>query len=457
MRLAVSIQLAATTVICTAGVVAQPIPDDLDATDSMVREAVIEHIEAVKADPTESSWMRLAETYDANDYLSEAEFCYRRVLEFDPANARAAYLLAIVLNDIGEVDEALRLMTHAAETDATYEPIWWRRGYWLLDEGRVDEAEQAFEHVRAAPPAQFGLARVALARRDTATARAMLEPLLREPNLAYAYQLMAGVHRLEGDVEAARIAMTIGAGAGPRWSDPWLREVLLQKTGYDAGMETIARLSEQNRHHEALDLIDTLLERHPADIGLLNYRAFALYALGRRDEAIGIWQDALIEDPDHYLLHLNLGAVFAEDALRGDRHVDEAFFHLEQAIACNELHARSHEVLGSLYNALERTDDALPHLTRAYDLAPTNALLTAQLTRLHMSRGDWADALDVLERWTRLEPRSGEAHLRHAVVLMELERYDEADAAVDEAARVLHRQDGTVAAVRDEIVRRRDD
>lgn len=434
---------------------AQPVPDDLEATDPMVREAVVEHLQALEADPSETTWMLLAQTYDANDYLEEAETCYRTVVELDADHARAWYLLAIVLNDLGEVGEAIDTMARVAEIDSSYAPAWWRRGYWLLDEGRVDEASSMFERVAATEPARFGLARVALARRDAATARALLEPLLTDANLAYAYQLMAGVHRLDGDLDAAGVAMAIGAGAGPRWTDPWLREVLVMKTGLDAGMDRIARLSAQGRHAEAMELIDELLERWPDDIGLLNYKGFAAYGLGRRDEAVALWQDALEREPGHYLIHLNLGSVFAEDALRGDRHVDEAFDHLERAIEANDLHARSYEVMGSLYNALGRMDEAQAYLLRAYDLAPTNALLAAQLTRLYMARSMWPEALGVLERWTRLQPRSGEAHLRHGVVLMELGRYDEATVAVDRAADVLKRQDGTVQALREEIAERR--
>ena len=205
-----------------------------------------------------------------------------------------------------------------------------------------------------------------------------------------------------------------------------------------------------------MEVIDSMLARWPDDVGMLNFMGYALAGLGRRDEAVQIWMAALEREPDHYLLHLNLGATFAEDALRTKGDPARAFDHLERAIAANDLHARSYEVMGSLYNALERPDEALPYLTRAYDLAPTNALLAGQLTRLYMAEAQWAEALDVLDRWVRLEPRSGEAHLRHAIVLMELYQYDQATAAVNQAARVLNRQDGTVRAVRDEIARRRD-
>jgi tetratricopeptide (TPR) repeat protein len=266
---------------------------------------------------------------------------------------------------------------------------------------------------------------------------------------------MASVLRLEGNNVAAAVSMSIGAGAGPVWTDPWLRDVILQETGYDAIMDRIADLTGERANAEAIDLIETALKTWPDDIGLLNYLGYAIFLDGRRDEAVDIWTDALQHDLDNHLLLLNLGSVFAEDALRGTHDLGDAIDHLDRSIAANPTGARAYEVKGTLLNALGRPDDALIPLERAFELAPTNTLLARQLTELHMSRDAWTEAEHALQRWTRLDPDSPEAQLRHALVLAHLDRLDDADRAADRAAALLGSGHSQVRAVRQEIQQRR--
>jgi tetratricopeptide (TPR) repeat protein len=435
-----------------------PVPPDLDATDPLVRARIHDRLDAVDADPTVASWLALAEAYDAHAYMNEAVACYRHVLELTPRDARAWYLLGIVLADLGRTDEAIDALAEASSINPTYAPAHWRRGYWLLGDGHVDDAEREFDAAAETEPGRLGLARVALARRDPATARALIAPFIQRSdnrNFAYAHQLMAGVLRLEGENESAGVSMAIGAGAGPVWTDPWLREIILQETGYDAIMDRIADLTSDGDNARAIEVINDALQTWPDDIGLLNYLGYALVLDRQRDKAVEIWNAALQRDPDNYLLHLNLGSVFAEDAIRGEHDLADVLDHLDRAIEANPTGARAHEVRGTLMNALGRHDEALVSLDRAFDLAPTNALLARQLTELCMSRADWPGAERALQRWTRLQPQSPEAHLRHALVLSHLDRPDDADRALDRAAALLGVNHPQVRAVRIEIEGRR--
>jgi len=440
-----------------AGWSAQPVPTppDLTNADPMVVELLRERISSVESGGTAVDWMALAEAYDANAYLVEAVACYREALR-RREDARAWYLLGLVLNDLGALDEAIEALERASSLDPTYAPSLWRRGFWLLDDGRVDEAAELFERAKGTEAGRFGLARVAIARRDAALARERLAPLLGPGrNQTYAQQLMAIVHRMEGDTEAARDAMAIGAGAGPVWTDPWLRDVLRQETGYDATMDEIARLTGAGRHAEAIVVIEAMLETRPDDLALRNYLGYAQYGLGRREQAIRTWEAALALDPDQYLLLLNLATLFAEDALQGRRPVEMPIDLLRRSIEANPAHARTHEVLGSLLNALGRTEEAVGPLEEAFALDPANPHLARQLGALDMSRSAWADAERVLRRLVLLRPDDPEAWLRLAVSRMEMGLYDQAEAALERGSALLEAGHPTVGTIRTDIDRRR--
>ena len=435
-----------------------PIPKSLDTTDPMIRDLIEDHLATLESDPTPTTWLALAEAYDANDFLPEAAACYETALGLDlpPTDAaRAWYLLALVRNDLGDLGPSLDALDNAEAIDPAYAPIHWRRGYWLLDDGRTDDAEHAFDKAPTAEPSRFGLARVALARRDAAAARAILEPLARSSNNPrYAHRLLAAAYAMQGDRDRAAIAMAVGAP--PAWSDPWLADVLRQRTGYDAGMDHIRALADDADPDAALALIDELLTRWPDDPALLNFRGYALVLAGRRADALAVWRTALDHHDDSALLHLNIGAVLAEDALRAGEPTDEAMAHIDRALELNPDSARIHEVKGALLAATGHADEAVPELRRAFDLDPANPNVARQLTQLLMARADWPGAEHVLQRWTLIQPQSPQAQLSLAIALMRTSRLDEAAEALDRGAALLPADHPQVRQLRAELERLRD-
>ena len=69
--------------------------------------------------------------------------------------------------------KALAASDRALNLDPAYAPTHWRRGYWLLDLGRIDQAEQSFRNsLSAIPrPRRLGSAWLASHWRDSSTLR----------------------------------------------------------------------------------------------------------------------------------------------------------------------------------------------------------------------------------------------------------------------------------------------
>jgi tetratricopeptide (TPR) repeat protein len=67
-------------------------------------------------------------------------------------------------------------------------------------------------------------------------------------------------------------------------------------------------LAREGRYQEALDTLD--LMRNPATAEALNYRGYATRKLGRVDEGIGYYQQAIALDPNYTLVREYLGEAY---------------------------------------------------------------------------------------------------------------------------------------------------
>ena len=68
------------------------------------------------------------------------------------------------------------------------------------------------------------------------------------------------------------------------------------------------RLAKDGRYQEALDLLDTLKQPHTAKA--LNYRGYATRKLGRTDEGIGYYLQAVELDPNYAQVREYLGEAY---------------------------------------------------------------------------------------------------------------------------------------------------
>ena len=116
----------------------------------------------------------LAMAYHANAILDQARQTYRQTSILDPENAKWWYLLARIQKQDGELEAAHACMDRVLALDENYTPALVRRGFWLLEQGRIDDAaasfSQALEIETGNRNGRIGLARIALQRDESAGA-----------------------------------------------------------------------------------------------------------------------------------------------------------------------------------------------------------------------------------------------------------------------------------------------
>ncbi|HXS51860.1 MAG TPA: tetratricopeptide repeat protein [Usitatibacter sp.] len=191
----------------------------------------------------------------AADRIAEAEEAWRRILERDPASARASHFLGCVLARGGRLEEGLVLLDRSLEREPRNAMFLANRARVLDDAGRL---EAAVEDLRRA------------VRADARFAAAYHHLGLALGRLGRAEEALAALRRA-----AALDPASPGVNAG------------LGRALYEAGDAAGARAA-----------FERALAAHPRDADLLNNLGLALARLGLHAEAVDRYRAALESRPD---------------------------------------------------------------------------------------------------------------------------------------------------------------
>ena len=178
----------------------------------------------------------------------------------------------VVRANLGQADDALQTYDRATEL-ADYPPIVWRRGYLLLESGRLPEARASFEQAIARNPnetaAHAGLARVDLLEGNADDAAERLEPMVTRGGQAYLHHLLGMAYRQAGRPEDAARELERGRNSVAVWRDPWTEETVALRAGFDWTLTEARRALGDGRVDIALPALEALKQQRPTDRELL--------------------------------------------------------------------------------------------------------------------------------------------------------------------------------------------
>lgn len=318
--------------------------------------------------------------------LGEAEHCYRKAIETDPADPLARVSLGYVLLEQGRAAEAAECLTQAIAR-AGSQPDALADSHYLLSRVRRAEGDDS---------AAEGSLRAALAARP-------------------------------GFAEAARDLVTLLLAAG-RAGDAL--EIARGAPACDSSPD-IAMLLAQALHAagdtpQAVAILDALLAREPAHAGALQSRGSLLIELGRAQAALRDFDQLLAArgpNPDDLC---NRAAAL----LRLNRATD-ALASVDAALAIAPAHAQALHTRGQALLALLRVQEARDFSSEALRRLPDNADLEWNCAVAHLLLGEFEPGWRAHEaRWraagfmpppaaARLAPRwTGRESLRDATILL---------------------------------------
>lgn len=363
----------------------------------------------IAAPQSADAWGALGQSFEAAEFLDEAQLCYKRASELDPASVRWRYLLALrqLQNDPGSALSNLRGV--AAILPPTNDAPRLRLAQALVERGHFEEARTNLNILLAQNPAhaaaRLELARVEFASGELAPASALLQPCLTNPHTARpALLLLSQVQQRAGDSNSAA-ALARRAASLPRpydWPDPYLREVQSLLTDQKNVADRANALMMQRRIPEAEDLLSESLARDPqnAEVLLLLGRlriqqrrcdeaaellqrhlairtnslqgcvqlGLAHYCASRWAAAADAFQTAVNLKPDFAQAHYNLGLALARD--HRSAAAIEAF---RTALRCQPGDPAAHAALAEEHLRLGQRDQARSEAENALQLDPRNA------------------------------------------------------------------------------------
>ncbi len=356
-------------------------------------------------------WGKLAQAFEAAEFLEQARICYARASDLEPASGRWLYLLSL-LQLQGEPGAALTNLMRAVElVPATNDAPRLRLAKALVERGRYAEATPQLEKLLAMnpmhPAARVELARIRLASNDAISAADLLQPALTNAYTArVAHLLLSQVKQRTGDVSNAAL-LAKRAAAMPRpfdWPDSYLREVQSLLSDQQNLADRANGLMMARRFAEAEAVLNQLVSRapdHPETLLLLG----RLRIQQRRcAEAGEILQRHLAIRTNSLQGLVQLGlARYCESRWIG---AAEAF---RSALALKPDFAQAHYNPGL---ALARADDstgAIDAFRNALRCQPGDPITHAALSEELLRTGRAAEALREADEALRIDPKQAKA------------------------------------------------
>jgi tetratricopeptide (TPR) repeat protein len=281
-----------------------------------------------------SSFLIVANALCARGQPALAIVCYRKILAFDPNDARVHNSIGLALQQLERIEEAL---SHH------------RRALALSPD--MPEAH-----------AGLGNANRLLGHLEEAV-RHYLNALAARPGYAAAHNDIAGVLHMLG-----RTAEAIGH---------YQRALLAQPDYADAHYNLANILGELGRREEAIGHYAKAIEIRPEFAEARNNMANVLQALGRTDEAVAQYETAVGLKPRYADAYHNLGKAYF--ALNRNENAIGAY---EKAIAIDTPKAMVYNDLGAAHLVLGHLREAYAAFAAALARAPRNAAIHLNLAGL---------------------------------------------------------------------------
>jgi tetratricopeptide (TPR) repeat protein len=426
MRLPVSFHAASIALLLAAcsrepqGV--GPVPRvEAGAVDAEAAAVILGCVEAAERSPADAAARgQLGLAYDANGAPRAALSAFRQAAALDPKEPRWPYHLARMQAETGDLPGALASIDSSLALDAEYAPAHLWRGQWLLDTGRIDEAEQSYRNASRLEPesvaAAVGLARVHIQRGEDQAAIDVLEDLLGriagEPTI---YQLLGNALRRVGNDDLAREAYRRASNPTKlEWPDPWTAERDQYRVGFAAELERAIALAAGQEIGRGIEILERLRPEHAENVALLSNLGAAYCRTGRLAEGIETLEAALRLRPGHFVSLVNLS-----QAYEATGRPDEALRVAENAVEEHPWHAHAHARRGQLLAKLGRKEEALESFrtSRRLDARSTTSLFWSGVMRYDLRR--WQEAVRDFEAVLAEDPRMIGTHLRLAAARAE--------------------------------------
>jgi len=355
----------------------------------------------------------------ANRDFAGARKFLRSLLLKNKINKNAMYLLSIAEAELGNVGEALDILSRIIVIDARHAAAHYTKANLLVSLNRHLDAlshhDQAVE-LLASNPWSFinrGISRAAL-KNFAGAIDDFDKAVALEPTLSAAFgnkgNALFEMELFEQSLQSLDKAIEL---------DPFNVDALSGKS---------ACLSKLNRSEEALVFSARAIELRPDYAEAWSNRGVTLNDLRRYEEALASCDRSIELKPDSAEAWSNRG-----NALNDLRRHEEALASYDQSIALKPDYAEAWSNRGVALNDLRRYEEALASCDRSIELKPDSAEAWSNRGVALRDLRRHEEALASYDRAIALKPHYAEAWLNRGVALGDLQRHEEALANYERA------------------------
>jgi tetratricopeptide (TPR) repeat protein len=341
-----------------------------------------------------SAHLQLGRAYLAVNQLPQAQTELERAAALAPRDVSAHTLLAELYGKLDLRDKARAETERAAELSsaelAPEMPLEHARS--LLEAGRPGEAEQETRRYlegHSSDPEAHSLLGYLLFREQqpgASLAEYTEAAKYRRPTAAD-LQVVASDYVLLGDYVDADKWFSKAVEWEPK--NPQLR-YHLGRTKYS-----------ENRFAEAVRAFTDCLKLDPKNVKAEDNLGLSYEGLGRTDDAIAAYQQAIAWQADNSLTdagpYINLGSILVDN-----NRLEEAIRYLTRATAIAPRDGKAHRAMGKAYLHLNRVAEARAELETAVELEPRNAPLHFMLGQAYRKQGLREKAKAEFDRYAAL-------------------------------------------------------
>ncbi|MGO9244110.1 MAG: tetratricopeptide repeat protein [Verrucomicrobiia bacterium] len=211
------------------------------------------------------------------------------------------------------------------------------------------------------------------------------------------------------------------------WDDTVAKCPQNPRAHHNLGFELsqIGKLQEAiGQYEQALRIEPDYAEAHH-DLGL------ALSQIGKIQEAIGQYEQALLIEPDYAKARNNLGVALSQAG-----RFAEGIGQYEQALRIKPDYAEVHYNLATALEQTGRVPEAIQHYEQALRIMPEYAEAHYNLGNDFLREGKVSDAIAHYEQALRIKPDYAEAHSNLGIALAQTGKIKEAIAHYEQALRI---------------------
>ena len=189
-----------------------------------------------------------------------------------------------------------------------------------------------------------------------------------------------------------------------------------------------AALQAMGRFEEAIDSYNQAIQIYPNDPDTHYNIGLAFYNLRQLDSAVNSYKKAIQINPNYVEAYNNLGV-----ALKDLKQLEKSIQSCVKAIQLKPDYAEAYNNLGAAFQDLSRLDEAVKNYNKAIQLKPDYAIAYSSLGVALQKLGRLKEALNNHNKAIQLNPNYAEAYGNRGSTLKGLGRIDEAVRNYDKA------------------------